>query len=37
MSKIKSTKQFKEQVDALSALGLVRVGTLGLKLKAKAA
>ena len=35
MTKIRSTRQFKERIDA--ALGLVRVDTLGLKLKAKAA
>ena len=38
MSKIKLTKQFKKQADALdnadlAALGLMHVGTLGLKLR----
>ena len=39
MSKIKTTKQFKDGIDAaaLAKLGLVRVETMNLKLKAKAA
>ena len=45
MTKIRSTRQFKERIDAAfetqrvrdAAFGLVRVDTLGLKLKAKAA
>jgi hypothetical protein len=38
MSKIKSKKQFKEQIDAaLNKLGLMRISTMSMKLKPKAA